>query len=210
MRQLLLFAIIFLAKSSLAQFVPVSLNTSSTSAPFARYGHSLNADKNGGLWVFGGYGTGSNNVNDYHFSLWRYNQSSGSYVLVDGSNVAGVNGREASKPSPRCCHASWVDVEGNIWIFGGLGYGESGNTTGILGDTWVYNTTDPQANKWRYVGGSKTINVRVAGQLEPRRSAGHWKDASDGSFYVFGGEGFTTATGIRKFRFIVGHFLYSY
>ena len=47
--------------------------------------------------------------------------------------------------------ASWVDEEGNFWVFGGEGYDEDG-VKGTLNDLWKYS---PSENKWTWKSGSK-------------------------------------------------------
>lgn len=156
----------------------------------------MSGDNNGGFWIFGGFGNGTNGVNDRHFSLWRYNQTSNAFALVDGSTNAGLSAREASKPTPRFNHATWVDSNGNLWLFGGEGYDDMTSSTGRLSDTWVYNVSSTiTGNRWRFISGSTTVNTRIAGQIEPREGVAHWRDAGDGQFYLFGGYGFASTGG---------------
>jgi hypothetical protein len=75
----------------------------------------------GNLWMFGGfnYSTGFND-------LWVYNPTGGTWTWVSGSNspVVGVYGTQGvgatgTVPGSRYGSASWVDLYGNLWLFGG-------------------------------------------------------------------------------------------
>ena len=57
----------------------------------------------------------------------------------------------SNKPGARQYSASWTDASGNLWLFGGGGYGSSGS--GYLNDLWKYNTA---TNEWTWVKGDNT------------------------------------------------------
>lgn len=169
-------------------FSQLSVDSATTNdVPSRRYGHSLQYDNKGGFWVFGGDNTGG-----WLSSLYRYNLSTGSFSYIDGAN--NTNGYMSGKPSSRRLYVSWADAAGNLWLFGGHAWNDAAalSSNGLVSDTWVYNASSPDANKWRYVTGSKVPNERVAGQVEPRLFAASWTDAVDGCFYLFGGSGVTT------------------
>lgn len=107
-----------------AQLVLLSATSTSTNIPQARYGHSLNYDKNGGFWIFGGHNSG------YLSSLWRYNRTSNSFRFIDGSNATAASAVQINKPTPRGEHFNWVDNKGNLFVHGGYGYSENGATYG--------------------------------------------------------------------------------
>jgi hypothetical protein len=50
----------------------------------------------------------------------------------------------------------WRDNNGDLWLFGGYGYGESAGL-GHLNDLWKYSYT---LGTWTWVGGSKVINQK--------------------------------------------------
>jgi tRNA A-37 threonylcarbamoyl transferase component Bud32 len=50
----------------------------------------------------------------------------------------------------------WRDNNGDLWLFGGYGYGESAGL-GQLNDLWKYSYT---LGTWTWVGGSKVINQK--------------------------------------------------
>jgi N-acetylneuraminic acid mutarotase len=105
-------------------------------------------DKNGDLWLFGGVVINPSSgtpliAND----LWRYNIASGQWTWMSGDpsgplvpySVYGTLGVPApgNTPGARDGPATWVDSEGNLWLFGGFGYDTAGGA-GLLNDLWRY------------------------------------------------------------------------
>lgn len=154
-------------------------------------------DSSGILWLFGG--TGLNNTvltND----LWKYDPATNRWTWVSGSNSADQRGFYGTKgisdsynvPGARLSAVSWIDSSGNLWLFGGRGYGST--TFGNLNDLWKYN---PATNQWTWVSGSDNAyepgRYGLKGIANPsnvpggREEAVSWIDSSD-SLWLFGGE----------------------
>ena len=94
-------------------------------------------DKNGNLWLFGGQGyatieslTGNTSFND----LWEFNPSTKEWAWMSGDNQTGIAdwgqsgvygtlGKPAARnvPGGRASAVSWIDGDGNLWLFGGAG-----------------------------------------------------------------------------------------
>lgn len=126
------------------------------------------------------------------------------FTWVKGSNTSGLPGTygtqgvpaPANNPGARHGCAKWVDLSGNLWLFGGEA--DLGNW---FNDLWKYNIA---TNEWTWVRGSTGFNAPgIYGTMgvasatnEPgaREFMTSWTDAS-GNFWMFGGDGFgTTAT----------------
>ena len=184
-----------------------------TNIPGARNGSAVWTDASGNLWVFGGFGVdfGSGNtglLND----LWEYSRSSGEWTWVAGSNTAnavgiyGTAGVSASTnmPGARQNAVTWKDSSGNVWLFGGTGYGTASSNFGPLNDLWVYSAS---SGEWTWIGGASTILAAgvygtkgsPAGANVPgaRSAAVSWQDAS-GNVWLFGGSG-SDSTGTQGF-----------
>jgi hypothetical protein len=111
-------------------------------------------------------------------------------------------GSATKVPGSREDATGGFDAAGNLWLFGGNGYGAAG-TTGDLNDLWQYNTSTGQ---WIWMGGSQTTSdvagvygtqgVPAAGDTPGQRDmAVSWIDGS-GNFWLFGGVGLdSTGTG---------------
>jgi hypothetical protein len=58
--------------------------------------------------------------------------------VINQNGVYGTLGALApgNVPGARCVANSWVDANGNLWLF--VGYGFAGGTGGYLGDLWMY------------------------------------------------------------------------
>jgi N-acetylneuraminic acid mutarotase len=153
-------------------------------------------DASGNFWLFGGQDQNGNDWND----LWKYTPSTGEWTWMSGSNTVnqpGVYGRKGvpaagNVPGARYEAASWTDLRGNLWLFGGEGYDGYG-TAGQLNDLWRYA---PSTGEWTMMSGSNVANQSgVRGPLGvpsasnvpgARASAVGWTDSS-GNLWLFGG-----------------------
>jgi len=176
---------------------------STSNAPGGRWGSVSWIDNSGNLWLFGGSSpVFESSLND----LWEFNPTAKTWTWVSGSSTAGVvvgvygtQGVPAANNAPgsRCLAVSWIDSSGNLWLFGGQGYGSNGTVNGDLNDLWEYS---PAAREWKWVDGSSTgtqdgpsgvygtLGVPAATNIPGGRdSAVSWTD-SNGNFWLFGGE----------------------
>ncbi len=119
--------------------------------------------------------------------------------------VYGTIGTAAKDNAPggRCVARGWVGKNGNLWLFGGLGFDAAG-TQGFMNDLWEF---DVSTNQWTWVSGGSTVpgggkgNPGVYGTLQAplpgntpggRDDAISWTD-NQGNFWLFGGNGFDSA-----------------
>jgi N-acetylneuraminic acid mutarotase len=196
--------------------------------PGARYSPSGWTDSKGNLWLWGGYGFDSAGTLGLLNDLWQFNQGTHIWTWMGGSStlpsacsinfnngecgppaVYGTRGIPAGDnvPGSRQGAASWTDVGGNFWLFGGSGLDSAGNW-GYLGDLWEYSTG---TNQWTWMGGSNTLTPESVFSGEPgvygqyqvpalgnipsgRNLASTWTDAK-GNFWLFGGVG-TSEVGV--------------
>jgi hypothetical protein len=136
----------------------VGLSTgASGTLPGSRWGASAWVDKGGNFWLFGGWGldasatNGNGALNDF----WVYTPNStptqpGAWTWVKGSNTGSPNGQYGAltrpyltyyvwTPGGRSNATSWVDGNGQLWLFGGEGYDSTSTTgNGYLNDLWRY------------------------------------------------------------------------
>ncbi|MGB8480158.1 MAG: kelch repeat-containing protein [Acidobacteriaceae bacterium] len=171
----------------------------------------------GNVWLFGGnygeIGSGLINSNgqinrtyaDYN-DLWRY--AGGEWTWMGGAQsttptqqpgVYGAQGQPSSNNLPGSRHSAvtWVDAQGNFWLFGGIGIDSTG-TQGDLNDLWEYSN-----GEWTWIAGANVIDKSgVYGtQSTPasdnapgsRDSAVGWADAQ-GNLWLFGGWGNDSAS----------------
>lgn len=155
------------------------------------------------LWVFGGYGNGESGTGDLN-DLWQFNISTNSWTWIKGDKIPdqfGIYGTinvpaVANKPGGRDGSVSWTDGAGNLWLFGGNGYGETAGSGGLMNDLWKFNTS---TGNWTWEKGDKTgENAGIYGTLgvaaasnKPggRANAVTWTDGS-GNLWLFGGVGY--------------------
>ncbi|MBA4239429.1 MAG: hypothetical protein C0448_01795 [Sphingobacteriaceae bacterium] len=171
---------------------------STTNVIGARYEASIWEGTSNTFYMFGGASSASHN------DLWRYDMNLDEWVWLSGSssnNQAGAYGTlgvasVTNNPGSRYGSASWSDSNGDLWLFGGYGYGQTTTSgQGNLQDLWKYTVAD---NKWMWVSGSKNVsaagNNGVQGQAaatntpSPRNNAITWVDNS-GNLWMFGGYG---------------------
>ncbi len=172
--------------------------------PGGRLGSESWIDSEGNLWLFGGQGidNGTNAYGCFLNDLWKFNPTTGLWTWVSGSNIgnqSGVYGTKgeadaANVPGGRDGSESWIDSEGNLWLFGGRGYDYAGNH-GYLSDLWKF---DPTTGLWTWVSGSNVINQSgvygTKGEADTANVPGgrfcsvSWID-SEGNLWLFGGQG---------------------
>jgi N-acetylneuraminic acid mutarotase len=172
--------------------------------PGGRGGVASWADNSGHFWIFG---NGAEN------DLWEFNPAIREWAWMGGSNtvselgwVPGVYGTQGTPapgnvPGTRTTAATWTDGNGNLWLFGGLGYADSSSPfQDFLNDLWKF---DPSTNEWTWMSGSSTtpgsdnsepgvygtLGTPGAGNVPGGRTvAASWIDKS-GNLWLFGGVG---------------------
>jgi N-acetylneuraminic acid mutarotase len=176
--------------------------------PGGRYCATSSADRSGNVWLFGGVGLDSTDAEGTLNDLWEFNPSTqqwtwrggSSTVQSAGSSVYGTLGAPAAAniPGGRYCANSWIDISGNLWIFGGEGLDSTG-VEALLNDLWEF---DPSTRQWAWMGGAGAAQEPEAkegtyGKLGTpaarnipgsRTGAVSWTDGS-GNFWLFGGGG---------------------
>ena len=155
----------------------------------------------GKLWMIGGYGFSTSHYSD----VWNYNPVTNEWTWINGDNTTnnpGIYGTigiasPANKPGGRWGATGWQDNEGQFWLIGGQGYGETG--FGYLNDLWKYN---PVTNEWTWEKGDNTGNQRgkygtegiASNDNKPggRTGAVSWKDP-DGKLWLMSGNGYSVS-----------------
>lgn len=165
-------------------------------------------DRNGNLWLFGGWGYTPTGYASVANEIWQFNPSSSEWAWMGGdsnfgttsSSLHGTYGdpgkfADGNIPGPRWGTATWTDNNGNLWLFGGEGDAAI-VTEGFLNDLWEFN---PSTHQWAWMGGSSTVEqpgvygtlgVPAAGNIPGSRMYPFdWKD-QNGNLWLFGGEGY--------------------
>lgn len=162
------------------------------------------SDSLGNLWLFGGDKSFVSSSVMYLNDLLKYDITTGQWTLLKGAgysfNSPGIYGTQGipdnvNAPGSRRGAATWVDKSGNLWLFGGHGYGASSSTYNYLNDLWKYN---PATNMWSWMKGSDTPYgaatygtkgvFAAANTPGARRGSVTAVDAS-GKLWLYGGQG---------------------
>ena len=158
------------------------------------------------FFMFGGQRTasgGTAHCND----LWVYEKQQ--WLWIGGDSLrrqAGVYGQigvpaAGNFPGARSKAVSWVDQDGNFWLFGGLGFDEDGNV-GVLNDLWKF---DYQSKLWTWMNGSTKrngaaiTNSSLQNTPAARSEAVVWTN-SQGHTYLFGGYGYAPFSGTKYYN----------
>lgn len=171
--------------------------------PGGRQGAVSWLDPLGRFWLFGGLGYDSTGAPGWLNDLWKCDPTTGEWTWVSGSdrvNQKGVYGT-LNRPAPsnfpgsRVWATSWRQPNGDLWIFGGLGY-DSAVGGGTLNDLWKFN---PTTMEWTWVSGSSSHGEAgrygTKGSPSPsnvpgaRQLATTWFDPQ-GNLWLFGGDGY--------------------
>ncbi len=172
-------------------------------APGARSSASAWTDASGNFWLFGGGGFDANGNWGQLNDLWVFRN--GQWTWIAGSNLGDQNASygvmgvpsAANTPGGRSSALTWTDTSGNLWLFGGDGYGAPGQNS-FFDDLWEFSN-----GEWTWVSGSQLAQpgsvygvkgVPSASNTPGwRQGSATWADAS-GNLWLFGGNG-TDSTG---------------
>jgi N-acetylneuraminic acid mutarotase len=171
--------------------------------------------KDGTLWIFGGNNFDKTGAVGFLDDLWKFDPSSSEWTWMAGTSqfvnycaggfgcIAanyGTQGVAAATNTPggRTGSYTWTDASGNLWLFGGMGYGPSVPTSnlGYFNDLWKFDIT---LNQWIWIGGSSSFGAAgvygtpgtpSTSNIPGARSNGFaWTD-SNGKLWLFGGIGY--------------------
>lgn len=190
----------------------------SGNVPGARVDAVSWADRSDNLWLFGGLGYDSTGMEIDLNDLWEFNPATKQWTWIGGASamnptagpglcepgVYGTRGTAAAAnvPGGRNAAAAWIDADGNLWLFGGLGC-DGNRTAGSLNDLWEFNTA---SKTWTWQSGSNSVGAPQGGTGGPsgiygtkgtaaasnnpggRSGAISWIDSS-GNLWLFGGSG---------------------
>jgi len=197
--------------------------------PGGRQTAVLWVDSTGNIWVFGGFGLdskgtsgGTGQIGSILNDLWEFNQGTGQWTWVSGSNLADQNGvyglqgisnattnaSATNMPGSRWGSVGWIDSNNNLFFFGGFGFGSnSTQPTGFLNDVWEYQQSTKQ---WIWWKGSTDVDQPgtyitspynffqlnyVNNAIGGRRGTAHWAPDFLGYVYMFGGQGYDNTPG---------------
>jgi N-acetylneuraminic acid mutarotase len=171
--------------------------------PGGRSGAVAWVDGSDNFWLFGGstpLGSGPQGMTN---DLWEYVPGTQTWTLMSGSQttaassgVYGTLGKGAlgNTPGSRAQAVAAIDAQGNLWLFGGTGFGAVGGS-GLLNDLWEFTPATPQ---WTWVGGWNSVNApgvygtrstTAVNDPGARYGATAVTDAS-GDLWLFGGVGY--------------------
>jgi len=146
-------------------------------------------DAKGNLWLFGGVQSVTTNIDGSVSScndMWVFESASNEWAWMNGassedifvcdntSGTYGVKGKPAATntPSGRTGTASWIDSNGNLWAFGGLG-GTTGISQAELNDLWIYEPAAPAPEpSFELVATPNPINIGATGPGTPTITTG--------------------------------------
>ncbi|MGC2166512.1 MAG: kelch repeat-containing protein, partial [Gallionella sp.] len=107
------------------------------------------------LWMFGGRGRDSAGTFGDLSDLWSFDGTNWTWV-AGGDTVGTVENytNTSAHPGDRRGAVSWIDVNGDLWLFGGK-RDSSLVSTGYLSDLWKYNIA---SDTWTFVAGTNTLD----------------------------------------------------
>ena len=171
----------------------------STNVPGSRQQSASWIDSHGVFWVFGGYGLDIFSSIGWLNDLWKFDGTNWTWMggsqTINNWGSYGTRGvaNPTNMPGGRAQATSWVDLQGNVWIFGGNGNGAA-YYRGYLNDLWKFDGTNwtwmsgngGPAQQGMYATKGTPSPVNVPGS---RYGASGWEDSA-GHLWLFGGVGF--------------------
>jgi hypothetical protein len=170
--------------------------------PGAREYPAYWTDDSGDFWLFGGSGIDGDEKGGSLNDLFLWN--GGAWEWLSGSSIGDQTGDYGTKgiandsnvPGGREAAVTWTDGTGNLWLFGGSGYGSDDDEEenfGELNDLWKWDGAN-----WAWVSGSDLKNQpgdygtkgTADGANVPggRYRAVSWADGAN--LWLFGGRGY--------------------
>ena len=146
---------------------------------------------------------GGESYQGYRSDLWKYSTATGDWAWINGATTAGVQnsygvlGQDiaTNTPGARTGSVSWVDLKGNLWMFGGYSDGTSAGLQ-MYNDLWEFRAS---TQLWVWISGSSSPNAAgtygtlgapaLANVPGARLNATAWADAA-GRIWLFGGAGY--------------------
>ncbi|HKR04706.1 MAG TPA: kelch repeat-containing protein [Bacteroidia bacterium] len=152
-------------------------------------------DLQGNFWLFGGLNSPSGGA--FYGDLWKFEPLTNNWTLMKGTGIVNDPGNYGTIGVPALSNlpssrgfgcATWVDLNGDLWLFGG-------GLTAYKNDLWKYNIA---TNMWTWVHGSAapnispvygtqgipSINNTPGGRTE---CSANWVD-NNGDLWLFGGD----------------------
>ncbi len=161
-------------------------------------------DSNDTLWLFGGWGY-TNVSGGFLNDLWKFNITTLEWTWVSGNYTTNQLGNYSTKgvptastvPGARHYSFSWIDMNDNLWLFGGEGYNNvTGGSSFYLNDLWKFNTTTLE---WTWMSGTHLLQqqgnygskgVAAANNIPGARYASITFTDSKNTLWLFGGYGY--------------------
>jgi len=150
-------------------------------------------DNNGNFWIFGGIGIDDDYNTGLFQDLWTFNPLKSAWTLVKGDRKVIVEKDFTSKeiPLPRRDAMTWVDKNGDLWLYGGRDFGDNLH----YGDMWKFTL---KTKTWSNTAGTKEFNKKSSRTGIKKSSkddtpggrslSSTWND-TDGNLWLFGGTG---------------------
>ena len=158
--------------------------------PPRRYGGMTWMTSRGEFWLFSGEGVDSADmwVYDLFKNEWEIASDGGK----ESSGVYGTLNVASADNHPGCRQGGFTFVGpcGNLWLYGGTGYGASFRFgRGLLNDLWMF---DVQNRTWTWMGGPQvnegTGRLGANPWCSPRAEGATWRSVGN-TTWIFGGFG---------------------
>lgn len=171
------------------------VESASNLPPAKTFGGASWVDLDGNFWMYGGE-NGDNYNQNANNDLWKYEPATNNWTWMKGVTAddppavwgtLGIPDVNNQPPARNNCYGTWVDNEGDLWMFGGVKGSQA------MDDVWRY---DIPTNTWTWMNGSQiagaqadygTLGLHAPGHTPGARLVNALGKDAEGRLYFQGG-----------------------
>lgn len=124
--------------------------------PGNRIDASMWADRDGNIWLFGGYYTKITNGVAKQFisnAMWKYDTKAKTWTWISGDIDKQIDVNQGTGPAGRVGAITWIDENDDLWVYGGYVPSNAPGNERYVRELWKFSTSKDytRENPWEWV-----------------------------------------------------------